>query len=114
MTDYITLLGSEDVRHAANTMQNAADRMNHAASQIDDSLFRHQQNMAEINRQHQEWWDDWLGRFEKVVTGSDMPAPATDFAPPRQVDDLDRFPVHPLDNGPTPTVVPDNPDDIPY
>lgn len=103
MADYITLLGAEDVRHAANTMQNAADRMNHAASAIDDSLFRHQQNMAEINRQHQEWWDDWLVRFEKVVTGSDMPAPAGPELSITIVPDPDTFPVPPLGD-----------DDIPF
>lgn len=57
MADYITLLGAEDVRSAASTMSSAAREMLQAGSNIDDAL-----------RQHQRFMDDWLSRFEQVLT----------------------------------------------
>ena len=36
MSDYITLLGSEDVRRAAREMQSAAEGMGRAAMDIED------------------------------------------------------------------------------
>lgn len=56
MADYVTLLGAEDVRSAANTMSRAADQMTQAAMNIEGALERHQRNM-----------DDWLSRFEAAV-----------------------------------------------
>jgi len=56
MPDYMTLVGAEDVRSAANTMRNAAEEMRRAASTIDETFARHQRFM-----------DDWLNRFEQVM-----------------------------------------------
>lgn len=41
MPDYVTLLGAEDVQRASRRMIEAAERMERAASQIDESLQRH-------------------------------------------------------------------------
>lgn len=38
MTEYVHLIGAEDVRSAANTMSSAADTMRSAASSIDSTL----------------------------------------------------------------------------
>lgn len=38
MSDYITLVGAEEVTRAAGRMQSAADQMSQAASSIDHSL----------------------------------------------------------------------------
>lgn len=40
MSDYITLLGAEQVANAANTMRGAADEMQRAAANIEGSLER--------------------------------------------------------------------------
>lgn len=53
---YVTLLGTEEVRSAANTMSSAADRMRSAADSLDGSLDR-----------HQRFLEDWLQRFETVL-----------------------------------------------
>lgn len=57
MADYVTLMGAEDVRSAANTIRQAADEMRRAAASIDDALQRHRHFM-----------DEWLTRFEDVVS----------------------------------------------
>jgi flagellin-like hook-associated protein FlgL len=38
VTEYVHLIGAEDVRTAANTMSSAADSMRSAASSIDSTL----------------------------------------------------------------------------
>lgn len=40
MSDYITLLGSEDVARAARQMDEAADTMRRAANTIDEAISR--------------------------------------------------------------------------
>jgi hypothetical protein len=55
---YVTLIGTEQVQTAANTMRTAADEMRHAAGTISEALDR-----------HQRFLDDWLGRFEAVLRG---------------------------------------------
>lgn len=54
---YITLLGAEQVKSAANTIRSAADDMRSAAGSIDDAL-----------RTHRAFLDDWLSRFERAVS----------------------------------------------
>lgn len=54
---YVTLLGAEQVQSAANTMSHAAGEMKRAADQIDDAIRRHSQFM-----------EDWITRFEAVVS----------------------------------------------
>ena len=56
MSQYVTLLGADDVSSAARTMESAADRMINAACTIDDAL-----------RRHQWFMDGWLARFEAAV-----------------------------------------------
>lgn len=56
MADYVTLLGAEDVRSAANTMSRAADTMRSAASNFDSTMDRHQRFM-----------DEWMTRFESAI-----------------------------------------------
>lgn len=56
MTEYITLMGAEQVQNAACTMSSAASQMQSAASQIEDS-----------QRRHMEAMDQWLDRLEDVL-----------------------------------------------
>ena len=52
----IYLAGSEEIRNAASRMARAAEQMNHAAREFEDSLQRHQRFM-----------DDWLLRLGEVL-----------------------------------------------
>ncbi len=56
MTDYVTLMGAEQVQSAGNRMSAAATEMLRAASSMEDSLFR-----------HQRFLDDWLQRFADIM-----------------------------------------------
>ena len=56
MSDYITLLGAEDVQRAGNNISTAAETMSRAAASIEDSLFRHRQFL-----------DDFLLRVENII-----------------------------------------------
>ena len=56
MTQFVYLTGSEEVSRAAYTIQAAAQEMKSAAGTIDKAL-----------RQHQQFMDDWLARFEQIV-----------------------------------------------
>ena len=56
MSDYVHLVGAEDVRTAAITMRSAAEQMQSAAMAIDSSLER-----------HQRFLDEWLERFATVT-----------------------------------------------
>lgn len=62
MSDYITLLGAEDVRSAGHTMTRAAETMSNAASTIDGAMER-----------QRHFLEDWLARFEIAV--EKMPRP---------------------------------------
>jgi RecA/RadA recombinase len=55
----VYLQGSEEVQAAARSMHQAAQEMNQAASQIDYAL-----------RQHQQWMEDWLLRFQAAMQPS--------------------------------------------
>ena len=48
MADYITLLGAEDVKRAANQMQSAADDFKQSVGYLDEVLRRHEGNMAAL------------------------------------------------------------------
>lgn len=54
---FVHLVGAEQVSNAAHTIQSAATDMRNAGS-----------NMAEALQQHQRFLDDWLNRFEAVLT----------------------------------------------
>lgn len=56
MSQYITLLGAEEVSRAANNMGSAADSMNRAVA-----------NLAGILDQHQRFLDDWLVRADALA-----------------------------------------------
>lgn len=59
MSEYIHLVGSEQVQNAANTMRHAAEEMNRASANLEEVLFR-----------HQRFLDDWLMRYEQVMNSS--------------------------------------------
>jgi len=56
MTEYIHLIGAENVRSAGNSMVSAVRDMQRAASSIEYSLSR-----------HQRFFDDWLMRFQEML-----------------------------------------------
>lgn len=56
MSEYVTLMGAEQVQSAARTMSQAANEMVRAASNIDNALERHERFMSE-----------WLNRFEQIL-----------------------------------------------
>lgn len=57
MTEFVHLIGTEEVSKAAYTMRDAAHEMRSAAGTISDAL-----------RQHRQFMDDWLARFEQIVS----------------------------------------------
>lgn len=56
MAEYITLLGAEDVRRAANEMTGAASAMRSAASEFDSAV-----------RQQQMMLDNFMGQFNDAL-----------------------------------------------
>lgn len=54
--DRIHLVGSEDVGRAGSSMLSAAEAMNRAASQIEDTMFRNQRFM-----------EQWLIDLERIM-----------------------------------------------
>lgn len=56
MTEFVHLIGAEEVSKAAYTMRDAAHEMKSVANTIDGAL-----------RQHRQFLDDWLARFEQIV-----------------------------------------------
>jgi hypothetical protein len=57
MSEYMTLMGAEQVQSAGRSMQSAAEQMTRSASVIDEALAR-----------HQRFLDDWLVRFTDAVS----------------------------------------------
>lgn len=57
MSNYVTLVGAEEVSTAGRSMRSAADEMRAAANQIEDSLSR-----------HRAFLDDWLTRLDGVLS----------------------------------------------
>ncbi len=58
MSNYVTLLGTEDVSKAGHNMERAAADMNRAASSMEDSLHRQRLFM-----------EQWLQDLERVLSG---------------------------------------------
>lgn len=56
MSEYVHLLGAEDVRRAGHEMRQAAEEIKRAASAIEESV-----------RLQQRLMDDWLERFQAVL-----------------------------------------------
>lgn len=62
MSDSVYLIGADDVRSAGHSMRSAAEQMSQAALNIDGTMER-----------HQRFLEDWLMRFEDVMTRSVQP-----------------------------------------
>lgn len=60
MAEYVTLLGAEQVQNAASTMRHAAEDMQRAASSYYETVM-----------QQQRFMNDWLDRFEQIVSKAD-------------------------------------------
>ena len=56
MTEFIHLIGSEQVSTAGHNMMRAAEVMSNVSS-----------NMQLVFEEHQRFLDDWLRRYEEVV-----------------------------------------------
>jgi len=56
MTEFVHLVGTEQVQVAASRMKEAADNMRNAAETMRFAL-----------ETHQRWADDWLLRLEEVL-----------------------------------------------
>jgi len=56
MSEYIHLIGAEDIRNAAVSMRQAADDMKCAANSISETFISQRNYM-----------DEWIGRFENAV-----------------------------------------------
>jgi hypothetical protein len=56
LSQYVTLIGAEDVRAAAGRMETAASQMQSAASSIEFALDA-----------HQRFLNDWLDRLDGVL-----------------------------------------------
>ena len=56
MTEFVHLIGAEDVRSAGSAMRAAAEGMKCATALIEDSLQRHRMFL-----------DDWLLRLENII-----------------------------------------------
>ena len=67
MSEYITLMGAEEVRRAAHEMTSAAQTMASAAGSIEFSLQRHQQFM-----------DNWMSQLEQIMAPTTTPEDAAD------------------------------------
>lgn len=63
MAEYITLLGAEDVAHAANSMRESAHIMQQAASTMQFALEQHQQIMR-------EWLEQYTIQAKCLLTNS--------------------------------------------
>jgi len=56
MSNYITLLGAEDVSKAGFNILSAADNINRAVGNFDEPL-----------RAHQRFMEEWLQTFERIL-----------------------------------------------
>jgi hypothetical protein len=64
MSEYVTLLGAEDVRAAANTIRSAAQTIQQAASSMEAALDR-----------QRIFLDEWLYRFEEAMKNEKQTKP---------------------------------------
>jgi hypothetical protein len=72
MSEYIHLIGAEQVEHAARIIDTAADTMNRAAASIDSAL-----------ENHRRYLEEWIGRFENALEQPTHPThPQTDDPEP--------------------------------
>jgi len=72
MTDYIQLLGAEDVARAGSSMQSAAGDVARAGSSMQsaaEDMQRAASVIEESLRLHQMFLDDWLNHFETIMKG---------------------------------------------
>jgi len=59
MSDYINLIGAEDVRRAGSTISSAAETIQGASN-----------SFAETIEMHKRFMEDWLLRFEEVLNSA--------------------------------------------
>jgi hypothetical protein len=59
MSNYVTLLGAEEVQRAAGRMESAAREMQQAASAMEHTF-----------EMHRRWADDWLQRLATTLEGA--------------------------------------------
>jgi hypothetical protein len=64
--DSIHLHGADDVQSAGYSIRDAAERMSRAAMTMDSAACLIRDTMD----QHQMFLEDWVRRFELIVTGS--------------------------------------------
>ena len=57
--EYIHLIGAEQVQTAGYSIGDAAEEMNRAANTISEALW-----------QHRIFMDEWLERFERIMTAA--------------------------------------------
>ena len=57
MSNYVHLIGTEQVSSAGHRISDAASDMSRAAASLDDSLRRHEQFM-----------ENWLDRLERIMS----------------------------------------------
>lgn len=62
MSEYVTLMGAEQVSVAGHNMVRAAEEMRRAAG-----------NIEEVLRHHQRFMEEWIGRLEAAMTSGDAP-----------------------------------------
>ena len=58
MSEYITLMGAEQVERAASRMTQAAETFSRAVDRLED-----------LHRLQQQALDDWLARLQQVLEG---------------------------------------------
>jgi len=93
--EYIHLIGAEQVQSAARTISEAADRMNHAAVEMQGAADYLQRGW---NAQ-QEWMEQWLTRLEEVLVK--QPEPVFNFDPePVEPEEPEYYPPLPDDEIP--------------
>ncbi len=63
MSDYIHLIGAEDVRSGGHATERGGDAMRNAASTMEDALRGHTRALEE----HQVFLRDWLVEYERVT-----------------------------------------------
>ena len=61
MTEFVHLIGSEDIKKAGSSMCNSALEMNKAAASLEDSLHR-----------HRLFLDNWLFRLEEILRSNQL------------------------------------------
>lgn len=68
MTDYVTLLGAEDVARASSNIRQAADTLSNAASMMNDAAEKMRRVLGDFDftiSNHQRFMDSWLSQLRE-------------------------------------------------